>query len=453
MQALLDEAAAALRENGSAIDRAWVRLLSAEAHHAAGSEQQARQECDEALVQARALEHVPLRTRAERLLEKLARDDRRSDKVSLLLELAVSVARERELDGVVRALAQASLTLIGGERAFVLLIEDDTVLVKSRAAADGDEPPSLPSMAVVERCIDRRAEVVVADATGSDLMEGSEPAEGGPANSVICVPLVDGDVALGAVYVEAGKASEEALLQSALFMQALASYGTIAVVNARNLAALAGHAAWARGIAHDMKSPINSMIALSRELDPEDVQSVETVRRDLQTLGRRAVQLAQGFLDGESLVPRPKSIDLSAFAGESLRLLMPRAKVARVELLLDIHPGLRIMGDKTVLDRILGNVVGNALKYSEPGGRVVSVTADDCMARLVVLDEGRGIAEGAEEAIWGDGVQGDGAVDGHGVGLALVRSMVEGMGGAVAARNHPEHGAEFTLTIPLADER
>jgi len=451
MQALLDQAVTELRDAGAAGDLAEVRLLAAEAHHAAGMDRQAREECDKVIVYAREVEHVPLRERAEKLLESLSQEGQRSDQVSQLLELAVSVARERNLANVLGTLARAGLTLLDGDRAFVVLVEEDTPLVKATAQREGHDPVARPSMTVVKRCIEGRKEVIAADLGERGELNHANSIVDLELRSAMCVPLIDGEEALGAIYVDSRDASEKQLSRSALFMRALASYGAIAVVNARNMATLAGHATWARGIAHDMKSPINSMIALSRDLDPSDMEAVESARRDLQALGRRAVQMAQGFLDGESLRPRRKSLDLSAFAAESLRLLMPRARVARVELHAEVAPGLRIDGNKTVLDRILGNVVGNALKYSDPGGQVwVRVEADGCVARLVVLDEGPGIPAGAEQRIWGDGVRGAGARKGNGVGLGVVKTMVEDMGGTVAARNHPDHGAEFTIRIPLS---
>jgi signal transduction histidine kinase/tetratricopeptide (TPR) repeat protein len=451
MQVLLEEAISDLREAGASGDLAEVRLLAAEAYHAADLDDQAREECDKVIVYAREVEHVPLRVRAEKLLETLAQEDQQSDHVAQLLELAVAVAQERDLTKLLDTIAKAGLKLLDGERAFVVLMEEGTPLVKATAQRDGHDPDARPSMTVVKSCIEGKKEVIAADLGERGELNHAHSIVDLELRSAMCVPLIDGDHALGAIYVDSRIASEKKLSRSALFMRALASHGAIAVVNARNMAALAGHAAWARGIAHDMKSPINSMIALSRDLDPYDPQAVEEARRDLQSLGRRAVQMAQGFLDGESVGPKKKDLDLSAFAGESLRLLGPRAKVAEVQMHIEVAPGLRIRGDKTTVDRIIGNVVGNAFKYSDPGGQVwVQLTEDDGQAKLVVLDDGPGIPPGFEDKIWGADVQAEGARKGNGVGLGVVRAMIEDMGGTVASRNHPEHGAEFTLCIPLS---
>lgn len=451
MQALLDEAISDLREAGASGDLAEVRLVAAEALHAADLDARAREECDRVIVYAREVEHVPLRVRAEKLLETLAQEDQQSDHVAQLLELAVAVAQERDIVTLLDTIARAGLKLLDGERAFVVLMEEGTPLVRALAQRDGHDPDARPSMTVVKSCIEGRTEVIAADLGERGELNHANSIVDLELRSAMCVPMIDGEVALGAIYVDSRIASEKQLSRSALFMRALASHGAIAVVNARNMAALAGHAAWARGIAHDMKSPVGSMIALARDLDPDDPVGVAEARRDLQALGRRAISMAQGFLDGDTLGAQKRDLDLSAFAGESLRLLRPRAKVAELSLIAEVAPGLRIRGDKTTIDRILGNVVGNAFKYSDPGGRVwVRIDEDAGQARVVVLDEGPGIPVGFEESIWGAGVQAEGARAGNGVGLGVVRGMVEDMGGTVAARNHPDHGAEFTLLIPLS---
>lgn len=451
MQQLLDEAIDDLREAGASGDLAEVRLVAAEAYHAAELDERAREECDRVIVYAREVEHVPMRARAEKLLEVIAEEDQQSDLVAQLLELAVAVAQERDLGSLLDTIARAGLKLLDGERAFVVLMEEGTPLVRATAQRDGHDPDARPSMTVVKSCIEGQKEVIAADLGERSELNHANSIVDLALRSAMCVPMIDGDTVLGAIYVDSRIASEKQLSRSALFMRALASHGAIAVVNARNIETLAGHAAWARGVAHDMKAPVNSMIVLARDLDPYDPGSVEQARRDLQSLGRRAVQLAQGFLGGDSVGPRKKGIDLSAFAGESLRLLKPRARKAGLTMQIDLAGGLRINGDKTMVDRIIGNVVGNAIKYSDPGGRVwVRLTEDDGQARLVVLDEGPGIPAGYEDRIWGEGVQAEGAREGNGVGLGVVKATTEYMGGTVSAANHPEHGAEFTILIPLS---
>ena len=69
---------------------------------------------------------------------------------------------------------------------------------------------------------------------------------------------------------------------------------------------------------------------------------------------------------------------------------------------------------------------------------------------MVVRDEGSGIPLDALDAIWGANVQAEGAREGNGVGLSVVKAMIEEMGGRVQAANHPAGGAMFTLWLPLS---
>lgn len=451
MQTLLDEAQETLKKAGASGDLAEVRLLAAEAYQAADLPKEARTECDKVIVYAKEVEHVPLRIRAEKLLENVDSADEATDHIKMLLDLAVTVAQERDLDTLLDKLAKSGLDLLSGDRAFVILVEEDTPLVKATAVREGQDPESRPSMTLVKACINEKTEIIAADIGERGDLRDANSIVNLELRSAMAVPMIDGDKALGAIYVDSRAASEKELSRSALFMRALASHGAIAVVNARNMEALAGHAAWARGIAHDMKSPINSMIEIARGLDPYDTGSVEQAKKDLHTLGRRAVGMAQGFLDGEGIGTAKKDLDYSAFAAETCRLIKPRATAIGVDLHIRVESGLKIKANKTTVDRIIGNVVGNAIKYSDAGGQIwVELRNVEGMGVLTVLDTGPGIPEGYEDKIWGKDVQAEGARKGNGVGLGVVKAMVEDMGGSVKSENHAEHGALFTISVPLA---
>jgi signal transduction histidine kinase/tetratricopeptide (TPR) repeat protein len=453
MKVELDAAVEDLREAGAAGDLAEVRLLAAEAQLTAGNAREARTVCDKVIVYANEVDHVPLRIRAEKLLASMDRDSADTDQVRQLLELAVDVSQERDLDQLLGKIANAGLKLLDGERAFVVLVEDGAPVVHAIRTRSGETEGAKPSYSVLDACIQSRKEVIAADISERGDLRNANSVLLLDLHSAMCVPMIDGDEVTGAIYVDSRMASEEHLTRSALFMRALASHAAVAVANAHQLAELRGHAQWTRGVAHDMKSPVSSMLMLADGLDPHDTQAVKEAVRDLKVLSRKALAMAQGFLDGKQKKAAVKGVNLSAFAEESLRLLNHRASGEGVELLLDIAPGLRVVGDPSSLDRIVGNIVGNAIKYSDPGGRIwVTLEADDGEAKFVVTDEGGGIPPEAIATIWGADVQAAGARAGNGVGLGVVKGMVEEMGGRVDGTNHPTYGAMFTIWLPLTGE-
>ncbi|AKF07237.1 PAS domain-containing protein [Sandaracinus amylolyticus] len=114
-------------------------------------------------------------------------------------------------------------------------------------------------------------------------------------------------------------------------------------------------------------------------------------------------------------------------------------------------------GDPTRLAQVLGNLLHNAAKFTSPGGHIdVALRADDGRAVLSVRDDGIGIAPAAIERIFEPFVQDERRTDrsqgGLGLGLALVRGLVELHGGTVRAQSEGHgRGAELTITLPLRE--
>ncbi|MEC8425231.1 MAG: GAF domain-containing protein, partial [Myxococcota bacterium] len=207
MQDLVDEATEALRGAGASADLAEVRWLAAMAYHAADLDLRAREQCDRVVVYAREVGHVPLRLCAEALLDTLGGGKEQSDPTTQLLELAIAVAEERDLRKLLDTIAKAGLSLLDGERAFVLLLEEGTPLVRATARRDGLDLDARPSMTIVRRCIEGRKEVIAADLGERAELNHADSIVNLEVRSAMCVPMVDGDTVLGAIYVDSRVAS------------------------------------------------------------------------------------------------------------------------------------------------------------------------------------------------------------------------------------------------------
>ena len=113
------------------------------------------------------------------------------------------------------------------------------------------------------------------------------------------------------------------------------------------------------------------------------------------------------------------------------------------------------LGDATSVHHVLAQLLENAVKYS-PGGGAVTLTAlrDGGFARVEVADEGIGVPSGAEESLFTPffqaGTTNTREYGGVGLGLYIVRQLVEAQGGTVRAGNRPEGGAVFIFSVPLA---
>jgi signal transduction histidine kinase len=120
-------------------------------------------------------------------------------------------------------------------------------------------------------------------------------------------------------------------------------------------------------------------------------------------------------------------------------------------------PTLVALAEQEKLQQIVLNLVSNAIKFTEPGGRVdVECDADDAIVRVRVRDTGVGIPAERLDVIFDPFVQVDRrltrAHEGIGLGLAISRDLASGMGGTLSARSVVGRGSVFTLTLPRAPQ-
>lgn len=126
------------------------------------------------------------------------------------------------------------------------------------------------------------------------------------------------------------------------------------------------------------------------------------------------------------------------------------AAARQVGIVVDDVPALEIAIDTDRLTLVLVNLIDNAIKHGRPGGGVfVGVDiADHRFVRITVDDDGPGIATADREHIFALGERATTAANGSGIGLALVRLMLERTGGRVDLVDSPLGGARFSITVP-----
>jgi signal transduction histidine kinase len=212
-------------------------------------------------------------------------------------------------------------------------------------------------------------------------------------------------------------------------------------------------------VAHDLRTPLQAVLGFVEFLLEEDL---DPHQRDLaERISRAAVQLS-GLTDElvetvSATTPelRRAAVDVVSLVDEVTtrhRLLGPE-RVVEVRQEVAVPPGSRpqVLGDQARLQRVLDNLVGNALKFSPPGGTVtVALTVEGDEVVIAVSDEGPGIDAAEQEAVFAPFHRTAAAalVPGIGLGLTIVRQLVERHGGSVALRSEPGHGATFTVRLP-----
>jgi len=224
--------------------------------------------------------------------------------------------------------------------------------------------------------------------------------------------------------------------------------------------AFARQARFTADASHELRTPVaivraQADQALLRARTPEEYRAaLEACSRAARRMGdlvERLLRLARADADEESV--RRESVDLGAVVREGADLLRPSAAAAEVDLRCETVP-VRVGGDPRLLADVVSNLVENGVRYNRPGGRVdVSLVRDNGEAVLRVSDTGIGIPPEAQSQIFERFFRVDCARSrehgGSGLGLSIVRWIVEAHGGSVGLESRLDEGSTFTVRLPL----
>lgn len=216
-------------------------------------------------------------------------------------------------------------------------------------------------------------------------------------------------------------------------------------------------------VSHELRTPLNAIVGWGQMLrgggltKETETRAIDTIERN----GRALAQLVADLLDVSRVVSGnlhvdEGQVDLRAIVEGAVDAARPVAGASGVELSVELpEHALRMKGDATRLQQVVGNILGNALKFTPRGGHVaLTLTAVGDLATVEVRDDGPGIAPEFLPIMFERFKQADVSTQraqrGLGLGLAIVKHLVELHGGSVTA--HSEglgKGAQFVLTFPL----
>ncbi|MGZ3182058.1 MAG: hybrid sensor histidine kinase/response regulator [Telluria sp.] len=215
-------------------------------------------------------------------------------------------------------------------------------------------------------------------------------------------------------------------------------------------------------LAHELRNPL-APIASAAELLKLETLDKQRVRRTSEVIARQVehmTDLIDDLLDVSRVTRglitlQEETLDVNcllADAAEQVRSLM-EAKQHRFALQMPAETCL-VRGDRTRLVQVFSNILNNAARYTPPGGHVgVEVDADETSVQVAVTDDGIGIAPALLGHIFDLFTQGERSPDrsqgGLGLGLALVKSLLELQGGTVSAESAgPNRGSTFRVRLP-----
>jgi signal transduction histidine kinase len=237
----------------------------------------------------------------------------------------------------------------------------------------------------------------------------------------------------------------------------------VARQHAESAAATMHYDAFLATLSHELRTPLTVSVGWIELLRGERLthdkrhQAFEIVDRNL----RMQIRLIEDILEASRIVSGKMRLELASVPAVDLVLgavegMRPQADAARVTLDASCGPAFSLRGDVVRLGQVVHNLVGNALRHTPPGGRIeVTLARDGDAAVLQVSDDGGGIDPAFLPHVFERFRQGErrrgGGNKGLGLGLFIVRHIVELHGGSVAAHSDGKgRGARFSVRLPLA---
>ncbi|MBE7635315.1 response regulator [Sneathiella sp. P13V-1] len=221
-------------------------------------------------------------------------------------------------------------------------------------------------------------------------------------------------------------------------------------------------------MSHEIRTPLNGVLGIAELLGNSELDDIQTKRvNSIISSGETLLAILNDVLDMSKIEAGSMELEEKNFPLRSLldSLTLPFDEEARMKGFplksqFDIESDLHLFGDPTRLQQILWNLLGNAVKFTDQGKVTFSVTLvsdkqteDQSLVRFVIEDTGCGIPEDRLDTIFEPFAQSDNSISrkfgGSGLGLSIVKNLIELMGGTVAVKSGP-FGSEFTVEIPFS---
>ncbi|RJP72391.1 MAG: PAS domain S-box protein [Ignavibacteriales bacterium] len=219
-------------------------------------------------------------------------------------------------------------------------------------------------------------------------------------------------------------------------------------------------------ISHDLRSPLNSVLGFTEILaenhDELSNDEIKSFAENIHSLLKNLYKLIENLLQWSSLQTgrfefNPMNINMHRLCREILELLSGNAVKKRISLINLIPPDLNVFADEFMIYSVLQNLISNAIKYTNPGGKIiVKAVTDDKYSTITIQDNGIGISLkelnnlfSIESTYSKTGTNGE---SGTGLGLILCKELIELNKGNIWVESEVGRGSDFIFTIPLSSE-
>lgn len=396
---------------------------------------------------------------------------RRVEELSIFQRIDQQLNKSLELNRVLSLALNWAIALINADGGSIGLFERPEEappylrLMVFRGADEVDEMRNVP--------VDHPIVQQVLAGNHSVLLHGvseSESIDGTPANVQLAVPIQQGGQISGLITLETQHA-REINREDIAFVERLADRAAVAINNAQLYeqinAANQAKSEFVSLVAHELRVPMTSIkgyadliiSGVAGPLNDQQSQFLEVIRRNLQRMSTLISDLSDiNRIESGRMVFDDKTFDIRETVADVTGSLHERIEARGQTLTIDIAAEVpHVHADPTRIAQVLTNLVSNAHKYTPDNGRItVQVTSDEHMAIVSVEDTGIGISEDNQKKLFTQFFRAeDHAVreqQGWGLGLSIVRNMVEAQGGQIRFESELGKGSTFTFTVPLAKQ-
>ncbi len=417
--------------------------------------------------------NIRLRERADAIVELSQRLSRAYSRLEILFESAQAVNSTLELQQVLQRLVRGTVAALG-VRACSIRLLDETGTRLRVVATDGlsDAYVKKGDLVLERNPLARQVlagrTVITNDISTETSLQYPDEALSEGICSMLSAALRGKVKPLGmirAYAAERGRFTQE----DANFLTAIASQGSVALENAMAYEEL-GRVDQAKSkfvltVTHELRSPVSVIRSLLRTITAGYTGSLTDEQRDMVMRSLRRADFLQTLIDdlldlaaGKSeigpaeervLVPLDKVVDHVVKQFE----VNAQEKQIRLEWTCEGDPSVVVLATPEGMERILGNLVSNAIKYTPAGGAVrITIRGSADHVRILVEDSGIGIPEDALPHLFEEFYRAPNAKavakEGTGLGLAISRDLVVRYGGSIGVQSQVGQGTTFTLTFP-----
>ncbi len=399
---------------------------------------------------------------------------RREDELAALYGSARATTSTLDLSEVLNRLAEATTNALRCKASAIRLLDNTgSVLVMVGSYGLSENYRHKAPIEVARARLDQEAlsgkTVLVPDAAHDDRLRYPDKVTAEGIRTIVIAPLIGKTGPIGVLRAYGG-ATYHFTEDDAAFLDAIAAQGTVAIENAQAYQLLEeldeSKSQFVRIVTHELRSPVQVVISLLNVLDRGFVGELSEKQADLVHRARHRIEFLQSLIDDLLDLAAGKAdvlatterglVSLSAVLEEVQALYEARAQEKGLALQAEYpDENLTVWGDRAELDRMLNNLVSNAVKYTAQGEVRLSLEKSNGGARIVVSDTGIGIPEDALPDLFQEFFRAKNARQvkdsGTGLGLSIVKDLVERYGGEIEVESALGLGTTFIVTLPLAE--